>query len=80
METKTKLAAFTSTAAVLAIAGFGFQTPVFACQTNAQGCIAQDAPGQSFLSPPEVSGCHVFPPVPDCAVSSTPPGMGAGPK
>jgi hypothetical protein len=48
----------------------------FACQ-NAKGCHGS---GSSYLAPPEVSGCHYFPPVGSCAQSSTPPQMGQGPK
>lgn len=55
-------------------------TDAFACYTPAQGCIEQGGPGQSFLARPEVAGCHFFPPTTDCVTSSTPPGMGAGPK
>ena len=65
---------------VLIIAENKFSSPAFACQTNAIGCQKQGGPGSSFLSPPEVSGCHVFPPVGACAQDSTPPGMGQGPK
>ena len=50
--------------------------PVSACETNAHGCIKNNGPGASGDSPAEVSGCHVFPPVPDCARSSTPVHLG----
>ena len=65
--------------ATFAVSGKLFSS-AYACQTNAKGCIEQGGPGSSFLAPPEVSGCHVFPPVGPCAQSSTPPGMGQGPK
>jgi hypothetical protein len=69
------------TAATTTLASSGNLFPsVSACETNAKGCIEQGGPGASFQSPPEVSGCHVFPPVAPCAQSSTPPGMGLGPK
>ena len=44
---------------------------VSACQTNANGCIKNGGPGNSFESPAEVSGCHVFPPVGECAKDTT---------
>ena len=66
-------------AATFAVSGKLFSS-AYACQTNAKGCIEQGGPGSSSLAPPEVSGCHVFPPVGPCAQSSTPPGMGQGPK
>jgi hypothetical protein len=53
--------------------------PVSACETNAQGCINNNGPGASVFSPPEVSGCHVFPPVSDCARDSTPVHLGPPP-
>jgi hypothetical protein len=65
--------------ATFAVSGKLFSS-AYACQTNAKGCIEQGGPGSSTLAPPEVSGCHVFPPVGPCAQSSTPPGMGQGPK
>lgn len=52
----------------------------FGCQTNAIGCQQQGGPASSFLVPPEVSGCHSFPPVACCAVGSHPYYMGQGPK
>jgi hypothetical protein len=76
------LAILTMTAAILtttmAVSGNPFPS-AYACQTNAKGCIEQGGPGSSFLAPPEVSGCHVFPPVGECAFDSTPPFMGQGP-
>jgi hypothetical protein len=67
----------TAAVATFAVSGKLFSS-AYACQTNAKGCIEQGGPGSSFLAPPEVSGCHVFPPVGPCAQSSTPPGMGQG--
>ena len=51
-------------------------TQVLACQTNAIGCIKNNGPGASFQAPAEVSGCHVFPPVGECAKDSTPSRLG----
>jgi hypothetical protein len=65
--------------ATFAVSGKLFSS-AYACQTNAKGCIEQGGPGSSSLAPPEVSGCHVSPAVGLCAQSSTPPGMGQGPK
>jgi hypothetical protein len=68
-------------AAIVPLAVSGKLLPsAYACETNAKGCIEQGGPGSSFLAPAEVSGCHVFPPVAPCAQSSTPAGMGQGPK
>jgi hypothetical protein len=58
--------------ATFAVSGNLFSS-AYACETNAKGCIAQGGPGQSGLSPPEVSGCHAFPPVAPCAQMSTSP-------
>lgn len=49
-----------------------FITPVSACQENANGCIKNGGPGESFKSPAEVSGCHDLPPVDACAKDSAP--------
>jgi hypothetical protein len=49
-------------------------------ETNAQGCIEQGGPGSSGLATPEVSGCHVFIPVAQCAQFPPPAGIGQGPK
>ena len=72
----TMTAAMSTTA--MAVSGNLFSS-AYACETNAKGCIDQGGPGSSFLAPPEVSGCHVFPPVGECAFDSTPPFMGQGP-
>ena len=63
--------------ATLAVSGKLFSY-AYACETNANGCVEQGGPGSSVLAPPEVSGCHVFPPAALCAQDSTPPGMGQG--
>ena len=82
MITKTTaLSMIAIIAAATTFASYGNLFPsVYACETNAKGCNEQGGPGASFQSPPEVSGCHDFPPVATCAQSSTPPGMGLGPK
>ena len=50
--------------------------PASACQTNAKGCIKQGGPGASIIAPPEESGCHVLPPVGECAESTAPEPLG----
>jgi hypothetical protein len=80
MNTKATLSMIAIIAAVtFAFSGNLFPS-VYACETSAKGCIAQGGPVASFLSPPEVFGCHVFPPVAPCKQFSTPPGMGQGSK
>jgi hypothetical protein len=73
------IAIITLATTTFAISGNLFPS-AYACETNAKGCIEQGGPGSSGLAPAEVSGCHVFPPVAQCAQSSTPAGMGQGSK
>ena len=82
MQRKTTLAiiAIMAVVSTFAVSSGKLFSPAYACETNANGCIENGGPGSSIAAPPEVSGCHVFPPVPECAQSSTPPGMGQGPK
>lgn len=81
MSTAIPLIAIMIAAAIATFAVSGkLFSYAYACETNAKGCIEQGGPGSSFLAPAEVSGCHFFPPVGACAQSSTPAGMGQGPK
>jgi hypothetical protein len=59
---------------MLSIVAIGGEViPALACETNAKGCIEHGGPGRSGAAPPDVSGCHFFPPTAACARDNTPP-------